>query len=48
MAFPPRGPAGWRQLGLLALLALIAVLLVLRGCGPEAGAALALGDAARV
>lgn len=33
---PPPGPAGWRQLGLLALLGVVAVLLLLRGCGPEA------------
>lgn len=40
--FPPSGPAGWRQLGLLALLALIAVLLGLRGCGPTATGAAAV------
>lgn len=34
-AKPPRGPAGWRQFGLIALLALIGVLLLLRGCGPK-------------
>jgi cytochrome c2 len=31
----PTGPAGWRQLGLLALLALILLLLIGRGCSIE-------------
>jgi cytochrome c2 len=43
--FRPTGPAGWRQLGLLALLALIAVLLGLRGCGPEPSGAAPMTDA---
>lgn len=34
MPFPPTGPSGWRQLGLIVLLALFAGLLFLRGCGP--------------